>query len=510
MWLINTETLTLESVVNPESVEYAILSHTWEEEEVSFQEFQNSRLARKRKGFAKIEMTCYLARDQGYRYAWVDACCIDKSSSAELSEAINSMFRWYKGAKVCYAYLSDYDQTKVGRRFGNCRWFSRGWTLQELIAPKFLTFYNRHWTALGSKIELSKRISRITRIDEGVLLGHIDINTIHVVHRMSWAAKRKTSRPEDIAYCLFGIFDVNLPMLYGEGTKAFLRLQEEICQRVHDLTLFAWKTEANQAAEVRGIFARSPDEFAYASSENYNYQLYPGDLRVSNRGIVFDDMELLVVYGQGIFLPLSTFVETPGKVDARGIFLDKTPDGYVRVKTDKLRPTELEGRWLGPEQINVISWGTAAIRQASSMIYVSTLGVVEINNVCPRRQWDPYKQAFIETGQGMVKLNVNPSDGRFYSPLVLFQFSKTDQAARILQHDIIGHELDGWSNVLADIGKVDLCLSSAAGLADHFHRRGQNHRGPGTWVHKIPDTLIDIHVQVEMIQGGWLVRLSCE
>ncbi|KAH7260118.1 heterokaryon incompatibility protein-domain-containing protein [Fusarium solani] len=265
MWLINTETLTLESVVNPESVEYAILSHTWEEEEVSFQEFQNSRLARKRKGFAKIEMTCYLARDQGYRYAWVDACCIDKSSSAELSEAINSMFRWYKGAKVCYAYLSDYDRTKVGRRFGNCRWFSRGWTLQELIAPKFLTFYNRHWTALGSKIELSKRISRITRIDEGVLLGHIDINTIHVVHRMSWAAKRKTSRPEDIAYCLFGIFDVNLPMLYGEGTKAFLRLQEEICQRVHDLTLFAWKTEANQAAEVRGIFARSPDEFAYAS-----------------------------------------------------------------------------------------------------------------------------------------------------------------------------------------------------------------------------------------------------
>ncbi|RTE72967.1 hypothetical protein BHE90_012610 [Fusarium euwallaceae] len=121
MWLINTETLKLESVVNPETVEYAILSHTWEEEEVSFQEFQDLRFARTKKGFGKIKKTCRLAKKHGYQYAWVDTCCIDKSSSAELSEAINSMFRWYKGAKRCYAYLSDYRQTTIDSDFANCR-----------------------------------------------------------------------------------------------------------------------------------------------------------------------------------------------------------------------------------------------------------------------------------------------------------------------------------------------------------------------------------------------------
>ncbi|RSL74203.1 hypothetical protein CEP51_011630 [Fusarium floridanum] len=121
MWLINTETLKLESVVNPETVEYAILSHTWEEEEVSFQEFQDLRSARTKKGFGKIKKTCRLAKKHGYQYAWVDTCCIDKSSSAELSEAINSMFSWYKGAKRCYAYLSDYRQTTIDSDFANCR-----------------------------------------------------------------------------------------------------------------------------------------------------------------------------------------------------------------------------------------------------------------------------------------------------------------------------------------------------------------------------------------------------
>ncbi|KAJ4175017.1 hypothetical protein NW754_005437 [Fusarium falciforme] len=512
MWLINTDTLRLESVVNPETVEYAILSHTWEEEEVSFQEFQDLGFARTRKGFAKIEMTCLFAKSQGYRYAWVDTCCIDKSSSAELSEAINSMFRWYKDAQYCYAYLSDYHQTTVDSSFGRCRWFTRGWTLQELIAPRFLTFYNRDWESLGSKIELHEVISKITRIDSDVLLGECDISTIDVVYRMSWAAGREATRAEDIAYCLFGIFDVNLPMLYGEGEKAFLRLQEEICQRVADLTLFAWKTDADEGAEIRGIFARSPNEFAYASSEGSMYRLYSGDVRVSNRGVIFDDMELLVVKGQGLFMPLNLFKEMPDSTGAQGgIFLEKLPDGYARVKTDQLFQTkldeldELEGRWLPPEQINVISWGSAATSLASSMIHVSTSGPFSIVNVCPRRQWDPYREAFIHTAQGMVELDVDLGNGQSCPLLILFHLLGTDA---VVQHDIVEKKWASWSNAMASIGKADLRQIASRELAGHFYERGQDNLGEGTWVHRPTNTPVAIHVQVEKIEDGWQVRLS--
>lgn len=499
-------------MVNPETVEYAILSHTWEEEEVSFQEFQDLEFARTRKGFAKIEMTCLFAKSQGYPYAWVDTCCIDKSSSAELSEAINSMFRWYKDAQYCYAYLSDYHPTTVDESFGRCRWFTRGWTLQELIAPTFITFYNRDWESLGSKIELHQVISKITRINSDVLLGECDVSTIDVVYRMSWAAGRETTRAEDIAYCLFGIFDVNLPMLYGEGSKAFLRLQEEICQRVADLTLFAWKTEVDEGDgdKIRGIFALSPNEFAYASSEDSMYRLYSGDVRVSNRGVIFDDMELLVIKGQGLFMPLNLFKQMPDSAAGQGgIFLEKLPDGYSRVKTDQLFQTKLdeldesEGRWMPPEQINVISWGSENTGLASAMVQVCASGPLRIVNVCPRRQWDPYREAFIHSAQGMVELNVDLGKGKFCTLLVLFQLSGADH---VVQHDIVEKKWASWSNAMASIGKADLRQIASRELAGHFYNRGQNNLGEGTWVHGLTNT--SIHVQVEKIEHGWKVQLS--
>ncbi|RSL72333.1 hypothetical protein CEP54_000850 [Fusarium duplospermum] len=506
MWLINTETLKLESVVNPETVEYAILSHTWEEEEVSFQEFQDLRSARAKKGFSKIKKTCRLAKKHGYRYAWVDTCCIDKSSSAELSEAINSMFRWYKGAKRCYAYLSDYRQTTIDRRFANCRWFTRGWTLQELIAPASLTFYNRYWDALGSKTELSDIISRITRIQEAVLLSECDINTVNVVYRMSWAAGRKTTRPEDIAYCLFGIFDVNLPMLYGEGTKAFLRLQEEICQQVHDLTLFAWKTDTDE--EHRGIFARSPEEFAYASYVTLVYEPCSGDVRVSNRGVIFDDMELMVVKGQGLFMPLNLFGKTIPDSTAYvsgGIFLEKTPDGYVRAKTTQLFPTELDGRWLPLEPINVISRGVVAIKQAP-MVYVSTLDTITISNVCPRRQWDPYIGTLMGTERSMVELDVSLGNGQRYSLMALFIPPATDNPT--LLHDIVDSKWHYWSNALANTGKASVASSWAAALGDHFFKEGAGNQGEGMWLHPTPDSSIAVRVDVAKVERGWQVWIS--
>ena len=179
----------------------------------------------------------------------MNSCCIDKTSSAELTEAINSMFRWYKNSAVCYAYFVDVSNPEsttlitnavTMEQFEQSRWFRRGWTLQELIAPTDVFFYSREWHHLGTKIGLSTIISDITNI-EPQFLDSKNLESASIAQKMSWASKRETSRPEDIAYCLLGIFDVNMPMIYGEGTKAFLRLQEEIMDTYpYDFSIFAW------------------------------------------------------------------------------------------------------------------------------------------------------------------------------------------------------------------------------------------------------------------------------
>jgi len=187
MWLINTSTLSLELFYGDEIPAYAILSHTWgdgEMSEMSFQEFQqlsetkNDRIMSKA-GYRKITAACDMALKNGYCYAWVDTCCIDKTSSAELTEAINSMFGWYRQSQVCYVYLSDFvldtadipsQQNQFEASFRQCRWFTRGWCLQELLAPQQLRFFNRGWQEIGEKSSLSRLISNITKIPEAVLL----------------------------------------------------------------------------------------------------------------------------------------------------------------------------------------------------------------------------------------------------------------------------------------------------------------------------------------------------
>lgn len=276
MRLINTKTLELEDIPG-QPPPYAILSHTWEKQEITYHEFQDDVRRVTREGFKKIVLACEQAKKDGLEYVWVDTCCIDKSSSAELSEAINSMFKWYRGAKVCYAYLSDMllppketgdiectaeSEAEWWSMFRASKWFTRGWTLQELIAPREMAFYDCRWTKIGSKTNLRADISRATGISVGILVGQ-PLSSVSVAKRMSWASNRKTTREEDIAYCLMGIFDVNMPMLYGEGSKAFIRLQEEILKETDDQSLFAWRAspESAQAAPYRGILAASPDEF---------------------------------------------------------------------------------------------------------------------------------------------------------------------------------------------------------------------------------------------------------
>ncbi|KAK3990675.1 hypothetical protein QBC44DRAFT_358106 [Cladorrhinum sp. PSN332] len=212
-------------------------------------------------------MTCKQAEKDGLLYAWIDTCCIDKASSAELSEAINSMFKWYRQAVICYAYLADVSDVgdddhheASDSSFSASKWFTRGWTLQELIAPVKLRFFDSKWKRIGDKQTLESAIHIITRIDVEVLRGG-NLKDVSVARRMSWASDRQTTREEDIAYCLMGIFDINMPMLYGEGKKAFIRLQEEILKEIGDESMFAWKAADDSLALYRGMFADSPSEF---------------------------------------------------------------------------------------------------------------------------------------------------------------------------------------------------------------------------------------------------------
>ncbi|KAL8637370.1 MAG: hypothetical protein Q9226_009130 [Calogaya cf. arnoldii] len=263
MWLINVHNLKLEEVWGVTVKKYAILSHRWEEEEVSFKDMQDIEIAWKKKGFSKILKSCEHARYQGYDYVWVDTCCINKESSAELSEAINSMFRWYKAAGVCFAYLSDVNCSEthtvlIDDQIMRSQWFTRGWTLQELLAPNNIILFDCEWACLGTKHVLSEIIEKRTGIEELALHGK-PLADYSIAQRMSWASRRKTTRAEDIAYCLLGIFDVNMPMLYGEGMKAFMRLQEEIIKQSDDHTIFAWPIDDREQA---GLLADSPSAFA--------------------------------------------------------------------------------------------------------------------------------------------------------------------------------------------------------------------------------------------------------
>ena len=198
----------------------------------------------------KIRGACQIARRYGHRLIWIDSCCIDKTSSTELSEAINSMYAWYRSATVCYVFLSDVDGIDPrGYAFSSSerletmlrsRWFTRGWTLQELIAPTNVVFFSREWHFLGTKASLAGMIEEATGIARAVLMHQVELHQISVGTRMSWAARRQTTRVEDEAYSLFGIFGINMPTLYGEGRHAFIRLQEEILRRIPDQTLFTW------------------------------------------------------------------------------------------------------------------------------------------------------------------------------------------------------------------------------------------------------------------------------
>ena len=220
---------------------YVILSHTWavdNSQEVSFQDIE-AGMGSGKAGFKKIKFCADQAELDGLKYFWIDTCCIDKKNAVELSEAINSMFRWYQKAAQCYVYLSDvsvhdergnYQQSGYTKEqaFRKSRWFTRGWTLQELIAPTLVDFFSVDGERLGSKLTLEATIHDITRIARNALKGD-PLSDFSVKERLSWAEHRNTKYEEDEVYSLLGIFDISMPLIYGEGKeKALRRLQDEI------------------------------------------------------------------------------------------------------------------------------------------------------------------------------------------------------------------------------------------------------------------------------------------
>lgn len=271
-----------------EAPRYGILSHRWQDDEVSYSNVVDGQ-AQKKKGWTKIRTFCQRCAEDGLSLAWVDTCCIDKSSSAELSEAINSMYRWYKNAYKCYVFLADVTgpnmvatRAQAGRsqpEWLGSEWFERGWALQELIAPSEVYMYDRSWREIGNKRQLSGLISSVTRIPADVLHGENPSNYC-IAQRMSWAANRKTTRAEDQAYCLMGLFEVNMPLLYGEGTRAFRRLQEEIIRYSDDLSIFAWPGSISGYDQselydvvyrrLEGLLAVSPLAFTMCGDVNWD------------------------------------------------------------------------------------------------------------------------------------------------------------------------------------------------------------------------------------------------
>ncbi|KAK4163928.1 heterokaryon incompatibility protein-domain-containing protein [Cladorrhinum sp. PSN259] len=221
---------------------YAILSHTWgpDEDEVTFNDLKDGS-GKAKVGYSKIHFCAEQARKDNLEYIWVDTCCIDKANYTELAEAITSMFHWYRVATKCYVYLVDvstrkrlHEQTmpKWESAFRNSRWFTRGWTLQELLAPKSVIFFSREHDPLGDRNTLEQEINETTRIPLAALRG-APLSTFSTEERMRWAARRETKKIEDKAYCLLGIFNVFIPLIYGEGDNAFIRLKEAINQSVY-------------------------------------------------------------------------------------------------------------------------------------------------------------------------------------------------------------------------------------------------------------------------------------
>lgn len=374
MWLIHTSSYKRQEFSDPPA--YAIFSHRWLPshlgEELSFQEFSLEAIQTAASLAAtKIRDACQIANGKGILWMWFDTCCIDKTNGQAYATAINSMYVWYARARTCIAYLEDVeDHPKPTTRHarGGLRtneitksnWFTRGWTLQELLAPLTLEFYDYSWKPIGTKQRLAAELQRPTRIDIRYLQDPRQLETASIAEKFSWMAGRTTSRVEDIAYSMVGLLGVTLTVELGEGVEAFFRLQQTLVSTSQDESIFAWKTpKGGRLAcfntvfndSTWGLLAPSPDCFSHDDIIRYDatrsVPRLGGGYRSTNQGVVFN---VTMKSGSAtsnwaglprskVKFPLNAWVVKNGAWEAVVLKLRSTPQGYKRDACDEVLET---------------------------------------------------------------------------------------------------------------------------------------------------------------------------
>lgn len=451
-----------------EPIGYAILSHTWEKapesdhtSEVLFDDFQDGSHRRNKTneaGWRKIERACREAKNfgKGLDYVWVDSCCINKKDVAELSESINSMFQWYAQSTVCFAYLSDADSDGLDP---TSKWFTRGWTLQELVASPKVRFYNCDWQFIGGKFKLSDELAEITGIDTVILEATDEqsiarrLYEIPVCQKMSWASMRQTTKVEDTAYCLLGLFGIHMPLLYGEREAAFRRLQEAIANKYNDLTILAWKSEDMrhhshcfkhamydfQKSELdgpvrklasfeyyHGVFACSPRDFKQSGLIRSCFphpSIFNSEYSITNKGLkMVSTLRKGNTYGSYMMPLLCCELQTTRVCSKRptvkrrplGIFL-KWVGGttYVRANCTELKSMQPGDLEQGPGQdefflalsmeqlpnsVNDLQRGSIRLQQRIDLSIPGTDLSIRITKVSPGFMWDNKQGIFYTYG----------------------------------------------------------------------------------------------------------------
>ena len=393
MRLLHIYDLRFQEFFDSDIPPYAILSHRWGKDEVSYQDFLAGR-KKDSEGYKKIVACCKYARNDKnacdseggpIQWVWIDTCNIDKSSSAELTEAINSMYRWYKEAVICYAYLKDVTRAEERYitldRLRKSQWFSRGWTLQELLAPQNVVFLDKDWIRIGDKQLLSKLISHETGIRQEYLHypRHKSFTLIPVAVKMSWASGRATSRIEDRAYSLLGIFDINMPLIYGEGEKAFQRLLLEILRNTDDESVFAWYTPSSIIDLEISLLPSTPDAYGkLAVNDSRDFSTMPWMQRppytVTNKGLEMRVPTALII-SNSVLLPLNCYlVSENGTRRAYAVVLQRSSHRDQWFRTWGSFPGNIEAGHVSRTPFSVsddLVWSRADLdKQKSEIIYV--------------------------------------------------------------------------------------------------------------------------------------------
>ncbi|KAH9238567.1 hypothetical protein K456DRAFT_1178758 [Colletotrichum gloeosporioides 23] len=342
MKLVHATTGQIHFFPDPNNVRYVFFSHAWSSPRDNEWPCYDSNGALEPTGISPspsiVRNVLKLAQKHGFDYAWIDSLCIDKTSSAEISETIVSLSSYLENSDYCFAYLADFTASSVSPNvpsLSRCKYWTRSWTLQQMVVPSRVLFFDSQFQCIGdrSSSQFAGLISSITGVDEDVLCGRRALQDISIARRMSWAAGRESSRPEDTIYALLGLFDVLMPVMYGEGdTRAIRRLQQEIVKSTNDMSLLAWSS--SEKGEFRGVFASSLQEyhdFGTRDIAKFPFK-FPGFVALTNCGLLAQGMMSPIDGGLFLNLGAQLGLESQGRVI--GLLLQQRTDGKFMRSSD--------------------------------------------------------------------------------------------------------------------------------------------------------------------------------